>query len=316
MLEAVGTAAVGNGAGYLGTDPAAAGGNQARGERSVVTSHATVEVTVERPSAVGLPSAQVDVLAVEEPLEIRLHGETAGLAVRKTVSVTMRTPGHDVELAVGFLFGEGMVRARADIAGVVHCGGGAGNVVRVQLAPGADVDVGRLERHFYTTSSCGVCGKTSIEALHVASQYALRPGEPVVAASLVHTLPQRLRAAQAVFEQTGGLHASALFDVEGRLHALREDVGRHNALDKVIGAEFLAGRLPASDRVLVVSGRASFELVQKAVMAGVSVLVAVGAPSSLAVDLAARAGMTLIGFAREERFNVYAGAERVRWRTA
>jgi FdhD protein len=280
-----------------------------------VTNHATVEVTVEQRHAAGPRNATPDVLAVEEPLEIRLHAEAAGQPVRRTVSVTMRTPGHDLELAAGFLFTEGIVRARADIADIAQCGGAAGNIVRVALARGADVDLTRLQRHFYTTSSCGVCGKTSIEALRTTSRYPLRPGEPVFDASLVHRLPRALRAAQAVFDRTGGLHASALFDAAGGLHSLREDVGRHNALDKVIGAELLAGRLPASERVLVVSGRASFELVQKAVMAGIPVLVAVGAPSSLAVELAARAGMTLVGFARDERFNVYAGGERLRPQT-
>jgi len=247
--------------------------------------HPTIGVTVERMHAAGVPAAAPDVIAVEEPLEIRLEIQLAGGPVSRTVSVTMRTPGDDAELAAGFLFTEGIIAERAQIEFVGGCGA-TGNVIRVRLAPGVEVDLGRLERHFYTTSSCGVCGKTSIEALQTASRYALPAASPVLDAALIHQLPQALRAAQTVFDRTGGLHASALFDADGRLHRLREDVGRHNALDKVIGAELLGGRLPASDRVLVVSGRVSFELVQKAVMAGIPALVAVGAPSSLAVQLA------------------------------
>ena len=274
----------------------------------------TIVVDIERASAGGR-CADRDVLAVEEPLEIRLQLETDDRLVRKTVSVTMRTPGDDAHLAAGFLFTEGIVRDAADIEDIRACGpvgeGGARNVVRVQLRRGTAVDLARLERHFYTTSSCGVCGKTSIEALRATSPFALPPSAAMLDASLVHRLPRLLRDAQDVFDRTGGLHASALFDTAGRLCALREDVGRHNALDKVVGAELLAGRLPAHDRILLVSGRASFELVQKAVMAGIPVLAAVGAPSSLAVQLAASAGMTLLGFVRDGRFNIYTGAARV-----
>jgi FdhD protein len=276
-----------------------------------VTKQATIDVMVERIRAAGLSAPACDVLAVEEPLEIRLDTEIAGRLVRTTVSVTMRTPGHDVELAAGFLFGEGIVRDRAQLEHVGQCGAN-GNVVRVRLTANADIDLARLDRHFYTTSSCGVCGKTSIEALEATSRYPLPAGRPIVDAELLQRLPAALRTAQPLFDRTGGLHASALFDTDGRLHRLGEDVGRHNALDKVIGAELLAGLLPASERVLVVSGRASFELVQKAVMAGIPVMVAVGAPSSLAVQLAERTGMTLVGFAREDRFNVYTGSARIR----
>ncbi|MFN2567649.1 MAG: formate dehydrogenase accessory sulfurtransferase FdhD [Gemmatimonadaceae bacterium] len=272
---------------------------------------ATIDVLVERMRAAGAPALGHDLLAVEEPLEIRVDADIAGERVRKTISVTMRTPGHDVELAAGFLFTEGIIRDRAEIEHIGQCGA-AGNVARVRLSSGTGVDLARLERHFYTTSSCGVCGKTSIEALETTSRYALPTGAPIIEAELVHRLPDALRAAQAIFDRTGGLHASALFDAAGRLHCLREDVGRHNALDKVIGAELLVGRLPAHERILVVSGRASFELVQKAVMAGIPILVAVGAPSSLAVEVAVRTGMTLVGFARDGRFNIYAGKERVR----
>jgi FdhD protein len=279
--------------------------------REATVSEATIDVMVERIRAVGVSAAECEVLAVEEPLEIQLEAAVGNDLVRRTISVTMRTPGHDDELALGFLFTEGILRDRYEIDDVGQTGA-SGNVVRVRLADGADVDLGRLDRHFYTTSSCGVCGKTSIDALRTTSRHPLPPGDPVVDADLIHGLPRALRAAQAVFDATGGLHASALFDAEGRLRCLREDVGRHNALDKVIGAELRAGRLPAHDRLLVVSGRASFELVQKAVMAGIPILVAVGAPSSLAVQLATCTGMTLVGFAREGRFNIYSGNQRVR----
>jgi FdhD protein len=272
---------------------------------------ATIDVMVERMHAAGAFAPERDVLAVEEPLEIRLDATSADQPVRKAISVTMRTPGHDAELAVGFLFTEGIVRGLSQIQHVEESGE-SGNVVCVRLTPDTNVDLGRLERHFYTTSSCGVCGKTAIEALRTTPPYALPPAEPIVDAVVIHQMPRALRAAQQLFDRTGGLHASALFDTGGHLLSLREDVGRHNALDKVIGAELLANRLPARDKVLVVSGRASFELVQKAVMAGIPILVAVGAPSSLAVQLATCAGMTLMGFARDGRFNVYAGNERVR----
>jgi FdhD protein len=271
--------------------------------RRATVTEATIGVMVERMHAAGICARERDLLAIEEPLEIQLNA--------KTISITMRTPGHDAELGVGFLFAEGIIDDRSQIEDVSECDP-SDNVVRVQIASDAALDLARLERHFYTTSSCGVCGKTSIEALHTTSRHPLPPCVPVVDADLIHRLPRALRNAQEVFDSTGGLHAAALFDARGRLHSLREDVGRHNAFDKVIGAELLAGRLPAHDRLAVVSGRASFELVQKAVMAGIPILVAVGAPSSLAVQLATCTGMTLVGFARDGRFNVYAGSERVR----
>jgi FdhD protein len=222
----------------------------------------------------------------------------------------MRTPGHDDELAVGFLYAEGIILTREQVAGVRVCGGG--NVVRVELAAGVRVDLARLERHFYTSSSCGVCGKASLEAVQVCARHRLAAGMPVIDAEAIHHLPKVLRASQTVFEHTGGLHAAALFNTEGALLCLREDVGRHNALDKLIGAQFLADRTPLSNNVLLVSGRASFELVQKAAVAGIPILAAVGAPSSLAVSLARKHGLTVIGFVRPDRFNLYTGTERIR----
>lgn len=254
---------------------------------------------------IGGRSASTDLVAVEEPLEIRLS-RAEGLPV--TVAVTMRTPGDDADLAVGYLFTEGIIRGRDDVAGVHPCRAGA---IRVELAPGVDVDLSRLERRSFTSSSCGACGKTSTAALRATPAWPLHDRDPVIGMELVHALPGLLRDAQVLFAATGGLHASALYDVTGRLVALREDVGRHNALDKVIGAELVAGRLPAHERILIVSGRVSFELVQKALMAGIPAVAAIGAPSSLAVDLAREAGMTLIGFTRAERFNLYSGHQRL-----
>jgi FdhD protein len=250
-----------------------------------------------------------DLLAVEEPLEVRLSHDVDGRRVHVPVSVTMRTPGHDHELAVGFLYTEGILAAREQVADVRACG--MANVVRVELAVGVSVDLARLERHFYTSSSCGVCGKVSLEAVRVSTRHRLPEGKPVVEARVIRRLPDALRAAQTVFARTGGLHAAALFDARGQLLCVREDVGRHNALDKLIGAQFLAGRSPLLQDVLLVSGRASFELVQKAVVAGIPILAAVGAPSSLAVSLAREHGLTLLGFVRHDRFNIYTGPERV-----
>lgn len=251
-----------------------------------------------------------DLLAVEEPLEIRLGLEIEGRRTHRAVSVTMRTPGNDGELAVGFLFTEGIITAVDQVSSVRACG--SANAVRVEIRTGVPVDLARLERHFYTSSSCGVCGKTSLEAVLVNCITRPRAGWPAVDASVIHRLPEALRSEQTVFDRTGGLHASALFGPEGDLLCLREDVGRHNALDKLIGARFLEGRMPLEETILLVSGRASFELVQKAAVAGIPILAAVGAPSSLAVDLARENGMTLVGFVRRDRFNIYTGAERIR----
>lgn len=250
-----------------------------------------------------------DALAVEEPLEIRL---SRGGTVQR-LAITMRTPGADAELAVGFLLGEGVVHAPADVLGAFRaprdCGLPDPNIIVIELAEHVEIDEARLERHVYTTSSCGVCGKTSLEAVRALSGPPLPEG-PLLSPRVVSGLPDSLRRQQAVFEQTGGLHAAALFSESGELLRVREDVGRHNAVDKLLGSFVLNGEdIPTG--VMLVSGRASFELVQKAIMGGIPVLAAVGAPSSLAVDLASDHGMTLLGFVREGRFNVYAGAERV-----
>ncbi len=257
-----------------------------------------------------------DVLAAEEPLEIRVGYGPAGQREHRTISITMRTPGHDFELVAGFLLTEGLIRSRADLQGVLYCPDvkkdeERENVVRAELSPTASIDLPRLERHFYTSSSCGVCGKTSIEAVHAAGCPRLPLGGLQVPVSVIHALPERQREAQELFEQTGGLHAAALFSAAGELRLLREDVGRHNALDKAIGAALLADQLPLHDTVLLVSGRASFELVQKAAVAGIPVMAAVGAPSSLAVSAARDFGLTLCGFVRQQRFNVYTHPERI-----
>ncbi len=263
----------------------------------------------------GGRSTRQDVVAVEEPMEIRVRFVEGEVWQTRSVSVTMRTPGDDFELAAGFLFAEGLVSHRRDIHEISYCSGDEQqeyNLLEVRLAPDASFDAGLLNRNFYMTSSCGVCGKASLDAIEVQGCAPVADGTLSVRADVLTGLPDTLRAAQPVFEKTGGIHASGLFDEEGRLLALREDVGRHNALDKLIGQEFLAGRLPLADRIVLVSGRTSFELLQKAAMAGVPVVVAVGAPSSLAVELARRFNVTLVGFTRASGFNVYAGHARVR----
>jgi FdhD protein len=262
----------------------------------------------------GAPTSRErpDSLAAEEPLEIRVGPATGR---RPPLAVTMRTPGNDLDLAVGFLFTEGIIRGAHDVATAQLCAGdqqpNTYNVVDVVLAadvPAPDTD---LSRHFYTTSSCGVCGKASIDAVRIHSRFDVE-GDPIrVTAKTLSALPDRLRSVQRAFDSTGGLHAAGLFDADGGLVCVREDIGRHNAVDKVVGWAVRDNRLPLAGHVLLVSGRASFELVQKATVAGVPVLAAVSAPSTLAVDLATEAGLTLVGFLRGPTMNVYTGAHRV-----
>jgi FdhD protein len=257
----------------------------------------------------GVSSHRPDTLAAEEPMEIRVGG--------RPLTVTMRTPGDDFDLAVGFLVSEGVVHAKDDVVAVRYCagatadGGNSYNVVDVDLAPHVPAPEASLERNFYTTSSCGLCGKASLDAVRTSAAWSVADDPLRIGPETLATLPNRLRAAQRVFDSTGGLHAAGLFSADGELQCLREDVGRHNAVDKVVGHAVLAGRLPLRETVLMVSGRASFELVQKAVMAGIPMLAAVSAPSSLAVDLAAENGLTLVGFLRGASMNVYAGADRL-----
>lgn len=257
----------------------------------------------------GAADERADTLAAEEPMEIRLNG--------RSLAVTMRTPGHDFDLAAGFLVGEGVVADADDVRAIRYCAGALEdgsntlNVVDVGLAPGVPVPEASLERNFYTTSACGLCGKSSLDAVRTRARWDVS-GDPVrVGVPLLSSLPDRLRGAQRVFDRTGGLHAAGLFDADGRVLMVREDVGRHNAADKVVGRALREGLLPLRGTVLALSGRASFELVQKAWTAGIPVVAAVSAPSSLAVDLAAEAGITLVGFLRGNSMNVYTGAHRV-----
>jgi FdhD protein len=246
-------------------------------------------------------------------MEIRLlTGQT-----RQTVAVTMRTPGADFELAAGFLYGEDIIDSPDDVKKISYCVDSdldaeqRYNIVNVELRGGRQFDLRPLERHFYTTSACGVCGKASLEQLELRG-CPVMPAGPEVSAETINTLPEKLREAQGLFDATGGLHAAALFDYKGELLALREDVGRHNATDKLVGWALLEGRLPLSDHIVMVSGRSSFEILQKCLTAGVPVVCAISAPSSLAVDVAREFGMTLVGFLRGGRFNVYTGSDRIR----
>ncbi|RRQ25063.1 formate dehydrogenase accessory sulfurtransferase FdhD [Rhodococcus sp. Eu-32] len=254
-------------------------------------------------------TSRPDTLVVEEPLEIRVDGNP--------LAVTMRTPGHDVELAHGFLLTEGVIGSRDDIAIARYCDGvddegqNTYNVLDITLADGVAPPQPGVERNFYTTSSCGVCGKASLDAVRLKSVHSPASDDVRVKASVLTTMPTTLRDAQKVFESTGGLHAAALFDRDGRMLVVREDVGRHNAVDKVVGWAVGEGRVPLRGTVLMVSGRASFELAQKAVMAGIPVLAAVSAPSSLAVDLAEESGLTVVGFLRGENMNIYSRADRI-----
>ncbi|MDZ4716304.1 MAG: formate dehydrogenase accessory sulfurtransferase FdhD [Cytophagales bacterium] len=253
-------------------------------------------------------SETTDILAVEEPLEIRVTMGATGHRVEKVISVTMRTPGNDEELALGFLFTEGIISGKKDVIQVHHSEND--NVVTIDFDTWVVASLDSLERNFYTTSSCGVCGKTSLEAIRTKSVFT-GADSLTVTSSMLHTLPELLRKNQEVFATTGGLHASALFDTSGKLLIVREDVGRHNALDKVIGHCAQQNRLPQMESILLLSGRVSFELMQKAYMAGIRMVAAIGAPSTLAVSLAAEYGITLIGFLRNQQFTVYAGAQRI-----
>ncbi|KOV92677.1 formate dehydrogenase [Streptomyces sp. NRRL B-1140] len=263
----------------------------------------------------GVVSGRADTLVAEEPMEIRLNG--------KPLAITMRTPGDDFALAAGFLVSEGVLAGQQDLQNIVYCAGATDdgsntyNVVDVKTAPGLEIPDITLERNVYTTSSCGLCGKASLDAVRTTTRWPVADTPPLrITPELLASLPDRLRAAQRVFDRTGGLHAAALFSEAGELLDVREDVGRHNAVDKLVGRALQNGELPLSRAILLVSGRASFELAQKAVMAGIPVLAAVSAPSSLAVDLAAEAGLTLVGFLRGGSMNVYAGEDRIALRAA
>jgi FdhD protein len=254
-------------------------------------------------SADGKRSAKSDALTVEEPLEIRVRG--------RSVAVTMRTPGHDEELAAGFLLTEGLIRRRRDVTLIAHSRGTAEpqNIVNVFLAPDVKLDLAKLTRHVFASSSCGLCGKASIESVH--QQFPPLDSRLRVAKKTLVRLPDQMRRAQATFAQTGGLHAAAIFDAKGNLMVLREDVGRHNAVDKVLGHGFLENKLPLDSHILLVSGRASFEIMQKALAARVPIVCAVSAPSSLAVEFARESGQTLAGFLRGEAMNIYSGPESI-----
>jgi FdhD protein len=262
-------------------------------------------------------SADTDALAAEEPLEIVLAFGKTNNRRRQSISVTMRTPtGNDFELALGFLLTEGVIKDYKDVISVRYTASeldeaAQTNVVQVDLKPSVTFDAAKLQRHFYTSSSCGVCGKTSLDMVQTTSCFWLKKGLPIVKSTILMGLPDKLRQAQSVFDATGAIHAAALFDTEGSLVALREDVGRHNALDKLIGWAMQNKQLPLSNYVLLVSGRSSFELVQKALMAGIPILAAVGAPSSLAVQLANDNDMTVVGFLKNNRFNIYSSFERI-----
>jgi FdhD protein len=276
----------------------------------------SVHLPVIKVSGGSLKSGN-DLLAVEEPLEIRLaYGYADGIKTQN-LAVTMRTPGNDEDLALGFIFTEGIIRRNTDIKRIeqviTDCTENKQNIIQITLSEGIIPNLLQAERNFYTTSSCGVCGKSSIIAIRTVSSYASESwdGEPIHP-SLILSLPDKLAASQQLFTDTGGLHAAALFSREGELKLIREDVGRHNALDKLIGISLKADMLPLYQSILLLSGRASFELIQKAAMAGIPVVAAVGAPSSLAVSLAKEFGITLIGFLRNNRFNIYSGEERIK----
>ena len=253
-------------------------------------------------------SEKTDFLALEEPLEISILYWKNAESIRKNISITMRTPGKDKELAIGFLFTEGIIKNAKDVADseVISL-----NHICIHLQKDAELDLSKIERHFYTTSSCGVCGKSSIDAIKTLTPMHIIQDECTVNSQILYTLNAEVKQKQDVFESTGGLHASALFSVDGTLIYVFEDVGRHNALDKLIGHAYTCGALPLNKQILFLSGRASFELIQKAAMAGIPVVCALGAPSSLAVQLATEFNITLVGFLKDKSFNVYSAAERI-----
>ena len=264
----------------------------------------------------GSQRSATDHVAIEEPLEIRLGYSTPDGRARRSISITMRTPGDDAELAAGFLFSESIIRRAEDITSMDPCGppapdSGNHNVIGVELGADVKVDLARLQRHFYTTSSCGVCGKTSLDALRITGFEPMPTTGTKFTRDMLTALPDKLRASQHTFDETGGLHAAAAFSSEGVVQSLMEDVGRHNAVDKVVGSLLLQNRLPAHDMGILVSGRASFELMQKTLVAGMPLLAAISAPSSLAVQLAREFNMTLIGFLRGNTFNIYCGESRL-----
>ncbi len=263
-----------------------------------------------------ISSPLLDILSVEEPLEIRIGYGAEAARVQKNISVTMRTPGNDLELALGFLFTEGIIASYHDVAAVYHtsmeCSSQKENIVQVELTENFIPHLVQSDRNFYTTSSCGVCGKSSIQSIRTVSPFG-HLGKPQLNLSkeILYELPGKLKAAQSGFVATGGIHASGLFTIEGDMVLLREDVGRHNALDKLIGNALVSNSLPLDRHILLLSGRASFELIQKAAMAGISIVAAIGAPSSLAVELATEFDMTLLGFLKEDRFNIYSSSDRI-----
>lgn len=265
-------------------------------------------ISIQRISAGSIADTN-DKVAVEEPLEILLEYSTSTGRMLKNIAVTMRTPGHDAELAAGFLFTEGVIKNAAHIASIRQSAGDE-NRVTIILQENIIPILTNTARNFYSTSSCGICGKASIDAIQIVSQYNAADAICIPAA-LLYPLQDELKKQQKVFEDTGGIHASALFELDGDFMMMREDVGRHNALDKLIGAALLNKQLPLNNCILLLSGRASFELVQKAVMAGIKIVAAVGAPSSLAVDMAKESGVTLIGFLKDSRFNIYSGKGRI-----
>jgi FdhD protein len=276
---------------------------KAQKRKVAVPNGAVVFNKVQRRDSGGESKFENDTVAVEEPLEIRVQG--------RSVAVTMRTPGHDRELAAGFLLTEGIIRDRRDVVEILHCRAAAApdNTLNVFLAPSLKVDFAQLTRHVFATSSCGLCGKASIESVH--QHFPPVKARVTVTAQTLRQLPKLMRQAQATFDQTGGLHAAAVFDTAGELIVLREDVGRHNAVDKVVGHGFLEGQWPFDSHLLLVSGRASFEIMQKALAARVPIVCAVSAPSSLAVQFARESGQTLVGFLRGDTMNIYAGARRI-----